>query len=110
MSCSTGLLASDYAFWYAGCQGMLYPFTGTAEAHNGGVGSVLMVGKFMAKMHRQLMLLGYYSYKRLCGKYPMPIMKKSQYQLQMTYPIPETKSCKSIVQTEAIVIYNEVCV
>ncbi|KJV54279.1 traU family protein [Orientia tsutsugamushi str. Gilliam] len=103
MSCSAGLLASDYAFWCAGCQGMLYPFTGTAAAHNGGVGtSVLMVSKFMARMHRQLMLWGYYGYKGLCGKYPMPIMKKSQYRLQMTYPIPETKSCKSIGQTEAI--------
>ncbi|KJV91045.1 traU family protein [Orientia tsutsugamushi str. UT76] len=61
-----------------------------------------MVSKFMAKMHRQLMLCGYYGYKGLCGKYPMPIMKKSQYRLQMTYPIPETKSCKSIGQTEAI--------
>ncbi|KJV53216.1 traU family protein [Orientia tsutsugamushi str. Gilliam] len=102
MSCSAGLLASDYAFWCAGCQGMLYPFIETAAAHNGGVGtSVLMVSKFMAKMHRQLMLWGYYGYKGLCGKYPMPIMKKSQYRLQMTYPIPETKSCKSIGQTEA---------
>ncbi|WP_252831329.1 TraU family protein [Orientia tsutsugamushi] len=36
---------------------MLYPFTETAAAHNGGVGtSVLMVSKFMARMHRQLML------------------------------------------------------
>ncbi|KJV54800.1 traU family protein [Orientia tsutsugamushi str. Kato PP] len=102
MSCSTGLLASDYAFWCAECQEMLYPFTGTAVAHNGGVGtSVLMVSKFMARMHRQLMLWGYYGYKGLCGKYPMPVMKKSQYRLQMTYPIPETKSCKSIGQTEA---------
>ncbi|KJV85944.1 traU family protein [Orientia tsutsugamushi str. UT76] len=71
---------------------MLYPFTGTAVAHNGGVGtSVLMVSKFMARMHRQLMLWGYYAYKGLCGKYPMPIMKKSQYRLQMTYPIPENQ-------------------
>ncbi|XAF72344.1 TraU family protein [Orientia tsutsugamushi] len=35
------------------------------------------------------MLWGYYGYKGLCGKYPMPVMKKSKYRLQMTYPIPE---------------------
>ncbi|KJV51011.1 traU family protein [Orientia tsutsugamushi str. Gilliam] len=61
-----------------------------------------MVSKFMAKMHRQLMLWGYYVIKAYVVSIPMPIMKKSQYRLQMTYPIPETKSCKSIGQTEAI--------
>lgn len=103
LSCSAGSLSSDAAFWCAGCQGSLYPFTGTTAAHNGGVGtSALMVAKFMAKLHRQLMLWGYMGSEGLCGKYPMPIMKKSQYRLQMTYPIPETNSCKKIGETETI--------
>ena len=101
ISCSAGQLSNDGMFWCAGCQGSIYPFTGTTGHHNGGVGtSVLIVSKFMAKLHRQLMLWGYYGQEGLCGKYPMPIIKKSQYRLQMTYPIPEVVSCKKIGETE----------
>lgn len=101
MSTSAGSLSNDAMFWCGGCQGSLYPFTGTTSAHNGSVGtSVLIVAKFMAKLHRQLMLWGYMGKEGLCGKYPMPIIKKSQYRLQMTYPMPEVHSCKKIGETE----------
>lgn len=102
LASSTGL-SVDRMFWCAGCQGSLYPFTGTTAHHNGGVGaSLLLVSKFMAKLHRQLTLWGYYGKRGMCGKYPMPIIKKSQYRLQMTYPIPETSFCKRIGQTEVL--------
>ena len=101
MQCSSGNLSNDAMFWCAGCQGSIYPFTGTAAAHNGGVGtSALLVAKFMAKLHRELLLWGYMGNRGLCGKYPMPIIQKSQYRLQMTYPIPEVHSCKKIGETE----------
>ncbi|HJD59648.1 MAG TPA: TraU family protein, partial [Rickettsia endosymbiont of Omalisus fontisbellaquei] len=94
-------LSNDKLFWCSGCQGGLYPFTGTTPYHNSGVGtSLLITAKFMAKLHRELLLWGYIGKEGLCGKYPMPIMKKSQYRLQMTYPIPETVNCKRIGQTE----------
>ena len=32
----------------------------------------------------------------------MPIIRKSMYRYQMTYPIPELFSCKRIGQTEAL--------
>lgn len=93
-------LSADAMFWCSGCQGGIYPLSGTISYHNGGVEAAqLTVTKFMAKMHRELMLWGYYGAAGMCGKYPMPIIKKSQYRLQMTYPIPETKSCKRIGQT-----------
>lgn len=96
-------LSSDNLFWCSGCQGSLYPFSGTTPHHIGAVGTAqLVVSKFMAKMHRQLMLWGYVGTRGLCGKYPMPIIKKSQYRLQMTYPIPELSSCKRIGQTEVL--------
>jgi len=102
LTSSTGL-SNDYMFWCAGCQGCIYPFSGTTSYHNGGVGTAqLVVSKFMAKLHRELMLWGYYGKEGMCGKYPMPIMKKSQYRLQMTYPIPEMSSCKRIGQTEVL--------
>lgn len=42
MSCSADALANDMLLWCAGCQGMLYPLTGTTAAHNGGVGTSLL--------------------------------------------------------------------
>ena len=99
---STGL-SNDSMFWCAGCQGGIYPYSGTTSSHNGGVGTAqLIVSKFMAKMHRQMMLWGYYGKEGMCGKYPMPVIKKSQYRLQMTYPVPEFSSCKRIGQTEVL--------
>ncbi|WP_045799725.1 conjugal transfer pilus assembly protein TraU [Rickettsia bellii] len=101
MSSSSGSLSNDGMFWCSGCQGSLYPFTGTTSSYNGGVGtSALIVAKFMAKLHRELLLWGYMGREGLCGKYPMPIIKKCQYRLQMTYPITEIHSCKKIGETE----------
>ena len=96
-------LSLDVLFWCSGCQGGLYPLSGTTSYHNGGIGSAsLVMAKFMAKMHRQLMLWGYFGNTGLCGKYPMPIIKKSQYRTQMVYPIPEIFFCKRIGQTEIL--------
>ncbi len=81
----------DALFWCGGCQGSLYPFTGTISAHSGGVqASLLLTQRFIAKLHREGLLWGYAGLPGLCGKYPMPIIRKSQYKTQMTYPIPAT--------------------
>lgn len=96
-------LSNDLMFWCSGCQGCLYPMSGNTSYHNGGVNSALLiVSKFIAKGHRSLMLWGYYGNQGMCGRYPMPIIKKSQYRVQMTYPIPETKSCKRIGQSAVL--------
>lgn len=88
-------------FWCSGCQGGLYPFTGTINDHTGGVqASLLVTGRFMAKLHRELLLWGTWGKSGYCGKYPVPIINKSQYRLQMTYPIPSTKQCYAMGHTE----------
>ena len=96
----------DALFWCNGCQGSLYPFTGSNAAHLGGVqSSLLMVGRIAAKLHRQLLLHGTSGSEGLCQKYPMPIIKKSQYKTQMTYPTPQTKgrmSCNPLGRTSVI--------
>ncbi len=85
----------DILFWCNGCQGSIYPFTGTVNYHTGGVqASLLVAGRFMAKLHREGLLKGYIGVDGLCDKYPMPIIKKSQYRTQMTYPIPQTTACQ----------------
>lgn len=88
---SSASLPIDAMFWCAGCQGGVYPFSGSIEYHSGGIGSSLLITeKIIAKLHRQLMLWGTSGKDALCGKYPMPIVKKSQYRMQLTYPVPAT--------------------
>ena len=79
----------DLMFWCGGCQGSVYPLTGNVQAHVGGVqASLLQVQRMIYKLHRQGMLWGSFGNMGLCGRYPMPIWRKSQYRSQITYPIP----------------------
>ena len=93
----------DTMFWCSGCQGSIYPFTGSVSNHVGGVqASLLLVSRMMAKLHREGLLWGYAGVDGLCGKYPMPIIKKSQYKQQMTFPIPSTDRCDPIGRSEVL--------
>ncbi|OJW49691.1 MAG: conjugal transfer protein [Alphaproteobacteria bacterium 41-28] len=98
----------DALFWCGGCQGSLYPFTGNNAAHNGGVqASLLMTQRMMAKLHRELLLWGTSgtSNHHICQKYILPIIKKTQYKTQMTYPRPTTRgpmACNPLGRTEVI--------
>lgn len=92
LSASAGF-SHDYLFWCGGCQGSLYPFTGTITAHSGGVqASLLALQRMTAKLHREGLLWGYVGFDGFCGKYPMPIIRKTQYKTQMVYPIPSTSN------------------
>jgi conjugal transfer pilus assembly protein TraU len=96
----------DSLFWCGGCQGSLYPFTGNNTAHIGGVqASLLLTQRMMAKLHRELLLWGTSGSQALCQKYPMPVIKKTQYKTQMTYPRPTTRgpmACNPLGRTEVI--------
>jgi conjugal transfer pilus assembly protein TraU len=79
----------DNLFWCSGCQGKMYPFTGTNSEHNTSIqSSSLSVQRFTAKLHRQLMLWNTSGPESICTPLPAPIIKKSQYRLQTTIPIP----------------------
>jgi conjugal transfer pilus assembly protein TraU len=96
---------NDGLFWCAGCQGVMYPFTGTVSSHVGGVGaSLLMVQRMLAKLHREGLLWGTVGREAWCDTYPMPLIKKSQYKTQMTYPIPQTASrdCHPLGRSETL--------
>jgi conjugal transfer pilus assembly protein TraU len=103
ITASTGF-PLDLLFWCGGCQGSLYPFTGTISAHVGGVqGSLLALQRMIAKLHREGLLWGYTGVDGLCDKYPMPIIRKTQYKTQMVYPIPSTiKGCHPLGRSEAL--------
>jgi conjugal transfer pilus assembly protein TraU len=86
---STVGLPLDPLFWCAGCQGTMYPLNGNVAAQYGHVqGSRLALDRFAFKLHRQGILWGSAGGVGLCGKYPMPIMQKSQYRFQATNPVP----------------------
>lgn len=91
---ATADFPSDSLYWCAGCHGSLYPFTGTVTTHYSGVqASQLVAEKFIAKLHRQLILWETSGTKRetICDKSPCPKIKKTQYKLQMLYPKASTK-------------------
>jgi conjugal transfer pilus assembly protein TraU len=96
LASNTGL-ANDKLFWCAGCLGSIYPLSGNVSSHIGGVqASSLLATRVITKMHklglaRQTATKDGSFNGKLCKKQVAPIIKKSQYRLQMTYPIPATK-------------------
>ena len=88
---STVGLPFDTLFWCGGCQGGMYPLNGRIQAHVGSIQSGLLAAERMCyKNHRELLAWGTSgsSNSEICQKYPMPIMKKSQYRSQLTVPVP----------------------
>lgn len=112
LAANTGL-PSDSLFWCGGCFGSIYPFSGNVEGHIGGVqASSLLSMRIIAKMHRTGLARqtatddGGFNGK-LCRKPFAPKIIKSQYRLQMTYPIASSKgqfSCNPLGMSD--VLYN----
>jgi conjugal transfer pilus assembly protein TraU len=95
--------ALDKLFWCAGCQGSLYPFTGTVSHHVGGLqASSLLVHRIIAKFHRTSLMKGYEENEFCEAKY-MPIIKKSLYKTQLVHPIPQTSGpCHPLGKTDVL--------
>lgn len=98
LACAADCVAStvsrpiDPLFWCAGCQGSMYPLNGNVASHLNPIQSSRLAASRMAyKMHRQFLAWGTMGKEGLCKKYPMPIMKKQQYRLQMVNPSPMVK-------------------
>ncbi len=88
---ATGGFPLDPLFWCAGCQGSLYPFTGTVTGPVGEVNTAaLLAARSLAKLNR-----GYFegltsTSAALCGKVYTGFIRKSQYRLQLLSPLPNT--------------------
>jgi len=78
----------DVLFWCGGCWGGFYPLNGALSAGNASPqqASALVASRMLFKLHREGLLWGSVGDQGLCGYYPMPIMMKSQYKLQLAYP------------------------
>lgn len=90
---------SDAFFWCAGCQGSLYPFTGTVPHHSGSLQATsLLVHRLLAKMHRVGALKGFEK-GEFCSSKFMPLIKKSLYKTQLVYPVPQN-SCNPLGKSD----------
>jgi conjugal transfer pilus assembly protein TraU len=98
---ATAHLPLDELFWCGGCLGSLYPFGGTVSGSYGGVqASSLMAARFMASLHRKGLMKEHAGSDALCAPHIQPILQKSHYRLQMTYPVPQTNDCKTLGHTD----------
>ena len=81
----------DSLFWCAGCQGSLYPFTGTVADHVGAIqASSLFVHRMLAKLHRSFMLKGFEK-DEFCEAQYLPIIKKASTKHNSSIPFPKPK-------------------
>lgn len=78
----------DPMFWCFGSWNGAYPLTQTVKGTTTAEAQGAVTGRMLFKLHRQLMLWGSVGNQGVCGMYPMPIMKKSQYQIFPIYPVP----------------------
>ncbi len=98
-TCAADCIAATAGFpldslsWCAGCHGSIYPFSGTVGSHAGGVSAaLLLVERMLAKHHRTGLAWETSGKRALCKKRICPVIKKTQYKTQMTYPKPHTNS------------------
>lgn len=96
-ACVADCLASSVSnpfnplFWCVGCQGSMYPINGRVSAHNTTVQSSLLVASRMVyKMHRMALIPITSGESAICSPIPSPMIKKSQYRMQMTVPVAVT--------------------
>lgn len=99
--------ANPITYWCAGCQGSLFPMTGKVENHVGMVeSSSLLLQRFTAKAHRELMIWGATGSDGMCYKYPKYMMDKTDYKYSMLFPVPQRKTngtcCQPYGRTTAL--------
>lgn len=83
----------DEAFLTAGCWGAMVPYTGVVRPATSGPEMWLLTStRFLGMLSRLGMLTQTVGSGALCGSQPMPILKKSQYMLQMLYPVPQSNN------------------
>lgn len=86
-------LPDDKLHWCGGCQGSIYPLTGHIAHHiSGPQASSLEVYKMLAKGHQIGSLLETTGKAAMCKPRYHHHLKKTQYRLQMTYPVVDKNS------------------
>ena len=83
---STAGFPLDPLFWCMGAWGSMYPMSESIPLDNVQANAGV-VARMLFKLHRELILWGSFGKAGLCGRYPMPIMFKSQYSIYPLWPI-----------------------
>ena len=83
---NSGDFPLDILWWCQGSWGGAYPLTKHNQSTNPLNAQGAIVGHLIMKMHRELLLWGSVGSGALCGLYPMPLWRKSQYNLYPLYP------------------------
>lgn len=79
----------DPLFWCMGSMGNAYPLSGdTIQSDNWTQGASAAAGRFLYKLHRELLIWDESGRYTTCTKIPMPIWNKSNYRMQIINPIP----------------------
>lgn len=93
----------DELFWCAGCEGSLYPLTGTVAHHLSPIqASYLLVQRLIAKLHRTYQLKGYPK-GEFCEAKHMPIIRKTIYKTHLLHPIPQTSGkCHALGKSDLL--------
>lgn len=113
LACSADCITASAGFsnpltyWCAGCQGSLFPMSGQVSHHLGLIdSSSLLLQRFTAKAHRELMVWGATGSDAMCYKYPKYMMDKTDYKYSMLFPAPQRKSngkcCQPYGRTTAL--------
>jgi len=81
----------DSLFWCAGSWGDIYPLSGNANGQISIVQNMsLLATRALAAAHRRGLAYGTMGNGNVCGGTITTVLPKSQYQMSMFYPLPET--------------------
>lgn len=84
---ATAAMPFDPLIWCVGCSGPMFPITGVAQAHIGGIqASHLIVTRLQYKLHREFVAWQYWDLVATCGPIPAPQITKSAYKISLVYP------------------------
>jgi conjugal transfer pilus assembly protein TraU len=82
----------DALFWCAGSWGSMYPYSGTVPGPVGELTTAsLLAARTLAKLNREFLEAVTSGEEAMCGKRYTGLIKKSQYRLQLVYPIASTE-------------------
>lgn len=93
LACGADSVASSLGFpldplwWCMGSWGPVFPMTQSQQGLTPPIQAAAVTGKMIMKLHRQLILWGSIGSQGLCGLYPMPVWRKSQYGIFPIYPV-----------------------
>ncbi|WP_318408803.1 TraU family protein [Photobacterium leiognathi] len=87
----------DQLYWCAGAWGQLYPLSGYIESKSSvATKTSLLATRSIAALHRRLLARQTTGDQALCSAPIFPTIPKSQYKMNMMYPVPERQSSHEI--------------